>query len=388
MTGRIALSSSIGILIISAFLLVPTKVSAESFIFQNDLSVGMTSDDVVMLQKILNRDPKTQVATAGPGSPGNETDYFGAMTRAAVVRFQQEYSTDILYPAALSYGTGYVGALTRNKLNALGSMTATPKPIQASGLAISSPSATSENSNNTRLIPSNPAALSPMKIVAAATSTDYLTDLDKKVIAGVTDKVNAQTAKIADPVKRKYIKDTIIAKLNASIREARLQAYLNSVGLRVMAYKDQANPENDKLSFSQPLPLSNIFSGAGKASSGFVAHAAEISQSTDRQILAQSDEMPFGGMYVMTIQCTCGDESLNYIMDYASMGVKALLYVPGESILWMNFNTYGTYQMGSYSFGGDCEIESGPDCTSINADGTYGMDPGTGTSFNHKSKYE
>lgn len=80
-------------------------------LFSKDLYYGMTDPEVKQLQQILNRNPKTQVATTGQGSPGQETMYFGTLTKAAVVKFQTLYS--------IKPNAGYVGALTRAVLNAL-----------------------------------------------------------------------------------------------------------------------------------------------------------------------------------------------------------------------------------------------------------------------------
>ncbi len=102
-------------------------VSAATGPFAGDLSFGQTSDDVILLQKILNADRDTQVAESGPGSLGNETRYFGRATRNAVIRFQNKYARDILIPAGLVRGTGYVGVRTRQKMQLLSTPTQLPK---------------------------------------------------------------------------------------------------------------------------------------------------------------------------------------------------------------------------------------------------------------------
>jgi peptidoglycan hydrolase-like protein with peptidoglycan-binding domain len=64
----------------------------------------MTGDDVLALQKLLNANGFT-LAASGAGSPGNETTYFGALTRAALAKFQ---AANGISPAA-----GYYGPITR-----------------------------------------------------------------------------------------------------------------------------------------------------------------------------------------------------------------------------------------------------------------------------------
>jgi len=91
----------------------------EHFTFTTNLSEGQRGEDVEYLQILLNEDPDTLVAQEGPGSPGQETDYFGPLTTDAVVRFQEKYVDEVLTPVGLTSGTGYVGAQTRAKLNEL-----------------------------------------------------------------------------------------------------------------------------------------------------------------------------------------------------------------------------------------------------------------------------
>ena len=74
---------------------------------------------MLLLQQLLNQDPATQLSVSGPGSPGNETSFFGPLTVDALKRFQQKYAQDILVPQGLSIPTGELGLFTRLKLNLL-----------------------------------------------------------------------------------------------------------------------------------------------------------------------------------------------------------------------------------------------------------------------------
>ncbi len=88
-----------------------------SYTWSTNLTVGSKGADVLALQKFLNKDSGTMVASTGAGSPGMETSTFGPATKAAVMKFQTKYG---LSPVA-----GYVGALTRAKLNSLYTTTTT-----------------------------------------------------------------------------------------------------------------------------------------------------------------------------------------------------------------------------------------------------------------------
>ncbi len=93
--------------------LFPFIVHAE---ITRTLKLGDRGIDVRELQVFLNKDPDTQIATNGIGSPGAESTYFGTRTMLAVKKFQTKYAYQTLTPAGLSIPTGIVGYYTRLQL--------------------------------------------------------------------------------------------------------------------------------------------------------------------------------------------------------------------------------------------------------------------------------
>jgi murein DD-endopeptidase MepM/ murein hydrolase activator NlpD len=78
--------------------------------FSRDLEIGMSGVDVRQLQVFLN-EKGFVISASGAGAPGNESDYFGARTQAALAKYQ---AANGIAPAA-----GYFGPKTRARIAAL-----------------------------------------------------------------------------------------------------------------------------------------------------------------------------------------------------------------------------------------------------------------------------
>lgn len=107
----------------------PTMVV--SAVFTKSLSLGAVSSDIKRLQQLLNSDPETKIAATGAGSPGNETDRFGLLTKAAVIKFQIKNG---IVKTFKDLGAGTFGPKTRAKLKELfgGATSVAPQSVPAS----------------------------------------------------------------------------------------------------------------------------------------------------------------------------------------------------------------------------------------------------------------
>ncbi len=97
----------------------PTAGTNSCHTFATNLRVGASGSEVTALQTALKND----------GESVSTTNTFDDQTASAVTGFQQKYASTILTPNGLQYGTGYVGAATRTKLNnlcAVGQQTISP----------------------------------------------------------------------------------------------------------------------------------------------------------------------------------------------------------------------------------------------------------------------
>ncbi len=101
-------------------LLEQGKTPAACTAITGNLVIGMAGSQVTCLQQFL----KTQGPDIYP--EGLVTGFFGNLTKMAVMRFQEKYKAEVLAPINLLQGTGFVGILTRQKINQLLKFTPTP----------------------------------------------------------------------------------------------------------------------------------------------------------------------------------------------------------------------------------------------------------------------
>lgn len=110
MHHKLKLLAIIAILASTLFLATAQSALADSFIFTRNLSFGSIGQEVKELQKFLNNHGFF-VAQSGFGSEGQETSFFGRLTRAALIKFQKAKA---IVPA-----WGFFGPITRKVVNTI-----------------------------------------------------------------------------------------------------------------------------------------------------------------------------------------------------------------------------------------------------------------------------
>jgi len=84
--------------------------TSTAYTFTKNLTLGSKGPDVKALQQFLNSKGYI-VAKSGAGSPGNESEYFGPATKAALIKFQRDNNITPAY--------GYFGPKTRAVVNSM-----------------------------------------------------------------------------------------------------------------------------------------------------------------------------------------------------------------------------------------------------------------------------
>jgi hypothetical protein len=95
---------------------IKNTTSLLQFYFTRSMGAGLSGSDVMELQKFLNTHDAL-LAVSGPGSPNNETAFFGKKTILALKHFQEAHANEILVPLRLEKGTGFFGPSTMKFVN-------------------------------------------------------------------------------------------------------------------------------------------------------------------------------------------------------------------------------------------------------------------------------
>lgn len=299
---------------------------AISTVFTSNLMLGSSGSQVLALQKLLNADLDTRISSAGPGSPGNETSYFGLLTKAAIIRFQEKYAGEILAPAGLTRGSGYVGQYTKMKLNVLSALSVVTEMAA----------------------PAPTPAVAPM---AMEPENPNLKNLDSFFFA--LDTVAAE--------------EGIPASELATIKKEITKAVATTTNLREK-FLDLVQSQSAQAA-EDTSPIGKLLATAERAFGSVFApgraHAA--------------GGVPFGGALLFPFYCWNSNTWLLTIQPLPPTFVTLLSYVPGSQA-FLSYNIPATqWLLGNYVPGGVC-VFACPYCVTIPAEGTItpvvGSSPG------------
>lgn len=93
------------------------EASTSSIVLPMNRQLGEKGEDIKKLQKYLNTHG-FPIAASGAGSLGKETTLFGALTKAALIRYQEAHRDVVLVPHAATKGSGYLDYYTRAAIHA------------------------------------------------------------------------------------------------------------------------------------------------------------------------------------------------------------------------------------------------------------------------------
>ena len=302
-------------------------------IFTANLSLGSSGEQVMALQRFLNQDPDTRIANIGTGSPGYETNYFGSLTKTAVVRFQEKYASEILTPAGLVRGNGYVGFYTRTKISAL----------------LNPPIVQSDSTPSTYVAPVTQTP--PPTVLTTTPINPNLKNLDKLLIAleDVAKKQGSSAADIAT-IKKEILKVTATTTdLQAAFEE-------------IVRKQSNQSAKNDSF-FDRVLSIVN--------------QALEKTFLPTHALAAIG--VPFGGALLAAIPCFCSATWLLYISPLPPSFAAVLTYIPGSQA-FLSYNIPATsWLLGDHIPGAGVCLIPGTPCWYIPSEGmitpTVGSSP-------------
>src|SRR3989344_1327292 len=402
-------------------LLIPSLAGA--FTFTQNLRVGSIGPEVLELQRVLNQNLDAKVAQTGPGSPGFETNYFGSLTKKAVIRFQEKHKDEVLAPVGLSRGTGFVGSMTLKKLNnlAMGAGTVSAGNTNQSPAPIPFPSVNAPQTSAPKKAPPTVLSVSPDRVrrgdVVNVTGTNFaptgnaiilgdgpvnkrfenLNSFDGKTIAFVYQPPIIKTMSEAEirtlpaeavgqiemPIKAVGGTLTDALQPYKNIKsEAELKASLEKHGhsfdeiynfyfVAVENVGGKAISRTDLLHGLRELPIPGL---ADNEESRVLSSLHSFGQYLRKFIapllsIAYAQEEQYGGGLNTGIImiCTCGDGYLTFMDDYNGGGTGLYVFSWGfmanAGAGFITPNWLGGYQ----TMTGTCSIYVGVECVDISA---------------------
>ncbi len=346
------------------------------------LKIGDQGEDVLNLQKFLNLDSDTQVSLSGPGSPGQETRYFGPATRLAVMKFQEKHKSEILSPLGLVSPTGFVGSSTFAKIRAVmaflsaqneeKSLVSEPINQNPSNFTVENPPQQQTTGVPMNIQPISGPISKPTNLFEGASFSEILDDSKKQEIP-FQQQVSSQISEnLSVPAKSNLENIDEMASLILSV--GRSQGFSEAdLDKALKALKDNASSANINYleEFERQMRSSgavavekqvNLFAGFWREMTGVFeeifapkAHAFGLS---------------FGGMVITTMMCTCSGNWLVGMRPYKVGGPFLLTHYMGNQMyLNMNF-PMSRYVLGFYApAGAPCMMYAGITCISIPSQG-------------------
>lgn len=302
--------------------------------FNRTLRFGMSGEDVKLLQQILNRDPVTQIANIGPGSPGQESSYFGNLTKNAVIKFQEKYKEQILFPNGLNKGTGFVGISTITVLNGLANSQTISKTengnIQTNKdrIASTTPSSSLVVGNQSSGPNSNPNSKNLNTFLSAVEKVSYKQGLSTEKIAQIRGQILKDVATSTD-LQSEFIK--ILENKRKISESSKNKSLFSSLFEKVLLVTEKA-----------------------------------LKPKTARAITGS----PFGGALLFSFYCSCSDSWLLTLQPLPPTFVTLLNYFE-SSQAYLSYNIpLTTWLLGEYTSGaGVCLIPSGTGCVDVPSEG-------------------
>ena len=328
----------------------------QAAVFGRDLRLGDNGSDVRFLQMVLNSDSETAVAKSGVGSFGSETDFFGLRTKQAVIKFQEKYRGEVLSPAGLFRGTGFVGSRTRAKLEKFYEEFVSNGPKSGKAQSASLPSGANANVSSANSIIGTPAG--------------QFTDVSE-IKSKISQSLNPSNPNFENA---EYL-------LSAVRSVGREQGYTNEKlnELESHVITSLATTTNLWAKFEEEITNGRSSLNTGNSSESYIGKLFSFVTGKMKNIFGKTlptayaqggAGQPFGGMILFPFFCTCSGNWLMTMMPFAPAYVVLLTHYTGAQT-YLNYNVpFSRWVIGKYqSGGGNCQIYVVFGCITIPSQG-------------------